>query len=346
MAQSPDDHQFRPGNRTSRISIPIDHLHAQPRDEQHRRRRRLPKCVADELDAVEDHTAGVIAQDSLIHGDRATLRNVGEPGWSLLWPGPLIWPGDHAMPSAEVACAEALKNDFLAIQRNQQLCRPDVMDFSVLAQGLSRDRGVIERLHVRGNDRAVRRGATYRNCLRRIHDDQNVITPHRAAGMGDDDIRLRPVDRLGNGLAPDGISGPIHGRLVRSFENKTGGVPHLCQDGACAVPAWRSGDPDPLPIDHVVHRDHVAKAHRLDLGCVARLAEDRDHPGEQFPGRRIEVIRMQMRDQRHLNSRDNLLGRTRQIHQWVGRCACVGRPGMLGREVRIDDEAPVRIFES
>ena len=78
-----------------------------------------PNVSQTSSDAVEDHTAGVIAQDSLIHGDHATLRNVGEPGWSLLWPGPLIWPGDHAMPSAEVACDETLKNDFLAIQRNQ-----------------------------------------------------------------------------------------------------------------------------------------------------------------------------------------------------------------------------------
>ena len=97
------------------------------------------------------------------------------------------------------------------------------------AQISARDRAMIHRFHVNGDDLACRRKARGRNRLRGIHHDENtlvgVVSPHGTIGVGDDYIRV-PVRNCGaHTITENGVAGPIDSWLTESLQDDPDTVP-------------------------------------------------------------------------------------------------------------------------
>jgi hypothetical protein len=112
------------------------------------------------------------------------------------------------------------KDQHLTIRWDQKMFGSNPLRCGILTQPHARYSYMIECIHMGCNNDALRSGFSNRDCLRGIHDDQNLLTPHCAARMRDDNLRLCTHDDLSHGVIPNGISCPVYGGFVRSLKDE------------------------------------------------------------------------------------------------------------------------------
>ena len=165
---------------------------------------------------------------------------------------------------------------------------------------------MVERLHVHCHD-----GRDARSHLSHVvdsHDDEPALGELGSAGVHDRDARPVALDRLGDGLVPDGVAGQVEV------------VEHEAADGrkqlghpSRSVPRGRSRDPEPVPLERLHHRPR-REAECTKRLLVLRLAEDWDVARKELLRPSVEVVAMPVRHENGVDPAHDLLGRERQGH--------------------------------
>jgi D-serine deaminase-like pyridoxal phosphate-dependent protein len=113
---------------------------------------------------------------------------------------------------------------------------------------------------------------------------------------------------------------------------------HFLDDRSKAVTAFAPRQLDVPPIDHINERSHILKSGSADLVLVAGLTDQRQMLRRQRLRDRIEMIRMQMRDDDELNAVEDFVDADRELDERIERASGIRRPAMSRREERIDQD--------
>ena len=151
------------------------------------------------------------------------------------------------------------------------------------------------------------------------------------------DARCESLDRLLDGLVPDGVSGEVE-VVEDEAAHRRQRVAHRAE----AVPRRRAIDREPVPVDVLVDRPHV-EPDRAEPILVLGLAEDGNVAGQQPLGGLVEVILVTVRHEDGVEAGDDLLGREREFDRRVanGVRGLLDRRSGTGRvEHRIDQDPP------
>ena len=148
-------------------------------------------------------------------------------------------------------------------------------------------------------------------------------------------------DRLLNLLAPDRVAGE-----VEAVQDEAAHGPERGAEVAGPVTATRAGDREPPPVERGLHRGRL-QAELDKMRLVLGLAEDGHVARQQPRPRLVQMVAVEMGDDRRIDPADDVLGGHRQRHERVRQlvgCVLDRRPGAGVVEHRVDEEAaPVQV---
>jgi hypothetical protein len=209
----------------------------------------------------------------------------------------------------------------------------------------ARERAVRDRLEVDDDHARRERVASDGDHVVGGHHDRVAL--EEAPGAGVDDHHIRPVlvERRGHLVAPDRVAGDVEDRLALGRDDEARDRRHQLADPAGPVTGRRAGDPHAVPVERIVDRPHIGEAVPAQRLRVLRLADDRQVGGQQLDRGVVEMVAMQVGDDRGVEGLDDDLGRLRQLDERVApriRRVLDRRARAGGIEHRVHQHAPSR----
>jgi hypothetical protein len=194
---------------------------------------------------------------------------------------------------------------------------------------------VVQRLEVHRHDDRHARG--HLADVVDAHHDQPALEERGAAGVHHRDARREALDRLLDGLVPDGVA-----REVEVAEHEAAHRRERLRDLAVAVSGGHAVPRRAVPVEGRLHHADV-EAELAEGGLVLRLAEDGDVAREEPLGGVVEVVLVTMCHEHGVEAANDLLGGKRKLDgRVVDRVRGARDRGPRARRIehRIDENPP------